>query len=322
MIRRLVRFLVVAAVVLAVLGLAFFSPSIMQCTFANGDPAAAPDPAFALPQASPSQVRFSLIKTAHVSAPEIFTYACGSLFRRVRMLQVAVLVEHPQGSFLFDTGLGRNVDAQVAEDMPFWARQLFTYEKEVPAHDQLEAAGVPLPRLIAASHAHWDHVSAIKDFPDAEILVPAAEKAFIDTMQWPAVLRSQVAGDAIHWRTLNFEDKPFAGFPQSADLYGDGSVIFVPLHGHTPGSVGLFLTLASGKRFFFVGDAVWRRDALKDARPKFWMMGAIVDTNAAKTEATLRHIAAVMKANPDLTVLPAHDGEAQDEIGYFPRRQE
>ena len=37
-------------------------------------------------------------------------------------------------------GLGRNIDAQVAEDMPWWARQVFTYEKDVPARDQLDAA--------------------------------------------------------------------------------------------------------------------------------------------------------------------------------------
>jgi hypothetical protein len=50
------------------------------------------------------------------------------------------------------------------------------------------------------------------------------------------------------------------------------------------------------------------------------MMGAIVDNDAEATDATLRQIAAVMKANPDLAIVPAHDAEAHDEIGYFPDR--
>src|SRR5207302_10697949 len=38
--------------------------------------------------------------------------------------------------------------------------------------------------------------------------------------------------------TLRFEPAPYETFDESADLYKDGSVIVVPLRGHTPGSVG------------------------------------------------------------------------------------
>jgi glyoxylase-like metal-dependent hydrolase (beta-lactamase superfamily II) len=40
--------------------------------------------------------------------------------------------------------------------------------------------------------------------------------------------------------TLQFDAKPYEVFDESADLYCDGSVVVVPLHGHTPGSVGIF----------------------------------------------------------------------------------
>ena len=35
--------------------------------------------------------------------------------------------------------------------------------------------------------------------------------------------------------TLQFEAKPYETFDESADLYKDGSVVLVPLRGHTPG---------------------------------------------------------------------------------------
>jgi glyoxylase-like metal-dependent hydrolase (beta-lactamase superfamily II) len=301
-----------------VLATLFFSPSIAVCTFANIEVAPA-SPGLLLPPAVPSEIRVSILKTGHTSAPEIFTYACGSLFRRVGINHMAVLIEHPQGNMLFDTGLGRNVDAQVASDMAWWAKLLFRYEKDTPARDQLDVAGIAPPRFIALSHAHWDHASALIDFPEAEVLIAGPEKTFMATPN-RAVLPSQISSNTIRWREVAFETKPYAGFPQSADVYGDGTAILVPLFGHTPGSVGLFLTTSTGKRYLFVGDAVWRRAALQTVRPKFWMMSAIVDNDAEATDAMLHQIAAVMNANPDLAIVPAHDAEAHDEIGYFPDR--
>ena len=155
-----------------------------------------------------------------------------------------------------------------------------------------------------------------RDFPEAEVLVAGAERTFM-AAPTHAVLPSQVSSSAIRWREIAFENKPYAGFPQSADIFADGTAVFVPLFGHTPGSVGLFVTTRTGKRYFFVGDAVWNRAALRHARPKFWIMGAIVDNDAQETGVALRQIAAVMKANPDLEVVPAHDAQAHDELGYF-----
>ncbi len=53
------------------------------------------------------------------------------------------------------------------------------------------------------------------------------------------------------------------GFDESLDLFGDGRLVLVPLPGHTPGSVGLFVTLDSGRRLFFSGDTSWRLEASK-----------------------------------------------------------
>src|SRR5207253_1345943 len=56
--------------------------------------------------------------------------------------------------------------------------------------------------------------------------------------------------------TLRFEPTPYETFDESADLYGDGSVVVVPLRGHTPGSVGVFVNLSPTRRLFYLGDAV------------------------------------------------------------------
>ncbi len=43
------------------------------------------------------------------------------------------------------------------------------------------------------------------------------------------------------WRSLTFESTPFANLSSSLDMHGDGSAVLVPLPGHTPGSIGLYL---------------------------------------------------------------------------------
>ncbi len=56
--------------------------------------------------------------------------------------------------------------------------------------------------------------------------------------------------------TLQFEAKPCEIFDESADLYRDGSVVVVPLRGHTPGSIGIFVNLSPTRWFLYVGDSV------------------------------------------------------------------
>ena len=55
---------------------------------------------------------------------------------------------------------------------------------------------------------------------------------------------------------------PTSDFPTSHDVYGDGSIVVVLAPGHTPGGVIIFVNLASGKRYAFVGDLVWQLEGI------------------------------------------------------------
>lgn len=291
--------------------------AILACLMAGPAWAA---PAATVPRpADPAPLRFSLVKTAEAHGQEGMVFEGGSLFKPVTINHVAVLVSHPGGNFLFDTGLGRRVDDQFGQEMSWWAKPLLAYGPVTPARDQLEAAGLPPVGRIIESHGHWDHASGLVDFPEAEVWVTEDEGRFLAQAGPPVVLRSQIDPPSIRWRIFELEDRPFASYARSLDLYGDGSAVLVPMPGHTPGSVGLFLTVASGRQYFFVGDTVWKVEAVARQAPKFWLAGWLVDHDGRATDEAVRQLHALMEANPALTIVPAHDAEVQDALGYFPK---
>jgi glyoxylase-like metal-dependent hydrolase (beta-lactamase superfamily II) len=280
---------------------------------------AAPGPAKA---AEPPAVSFAIVKTGKSTAKEALIYSGGSWSRGVDSNFVAILIRHGDRELLFDTGLGAKVDSQYAQGMPWWARGSFKYDKPIdPARAQLARAGAPPVSQIILSHSHWDHASGVVDFPGAEVWVAPEELAVIRKpgSGLGEAWRSQVGDRAIAWRALTFQAIAYHGFDRSLDLFGDGTVVLVPQFGHTPGSVGLFLTTSSGRRYFFCGDAVWSAAALKDARPKFWLANQLADADKRRTQAEIARMALLAKREPDLTIVPAHDSTVQNRLGYFPK---
>ncbi|MDO9177524.1 MAG: MBL fold metallo-hydrolase [Agitococcus sp.] len=273
------------------------------------------------PTKTTSPVSFAIIKTAKLPVAEGLVFSGGSLLKKVDSNFSAFLVRHGDSTFLFDAGLGNKVAEQYQQDMPLWQRLFFKYDDPVSsARSQLDRAGIAPVKTIILSHSHWDHASGISDFPDATVLAPEAEMAIIRHPttgvggSWP----SQVAAKTIKWKTLEFKPVAYENFDRSVDLFGDGSIVLVPLFGHTVGSVGMFVTVDSGKRYFFVGDAVWNAQALKKGSPKFWAARLLVDDDGAHTQQSIEQIRTLMAKRPEIVVIPAHDGTVQQALGYFP----
>ncbi len=272
-------------------------------------------------QATPAGVEFAIVKTGKTTTLKGMMMSGGGFTTKVDGNFSAILVKHGQTHFLFDSGLGSQIAQQYKQDMPWWALAFFKYEDPVlPVRQQLDQAGIPPIERIFLSHAHWDHASGLGDFPEAVVWASPEELTVVAHAapglggSWP----SQVSLKSIRWQALEFKPQPYKWFERSIDVFGDGSVVLVPLFGHTPGSIGMFVTVDSGKRFFFCGDAVWRADALKDGSPKFWPASLIVDKDREQTQHTIEQMRALIKQDPGLVVVPAHDDVVQAGLGYFP----
>ncbi len=204
-----------------------------------------------LGQASADPLRFSLIETARSTGTGEFRLNRSGWAEPETVSHVVVLIEHADARLLFGTGLGRQVDAQMAAELPWRPRR---YAKVWPVRDQLERAGIAVDRILLSS-PRWDQASGLADFPELPVLASRASLDYLGRATPPAVLPSQFR-HAVNWTVLAFDDGPFDGYAMSTDLFGDGSVVLVPLAEH--GALGLFLTVADGRRFFFSGDTLGR----------------------------------------------------------------
>ena len=167
----------------------------------------------------------------------------------------AFLVEHPEGSVLFDTGQ----TARAAE--PGWFPRWYPFFRlsrfELGPEDEV-AAQLARPedvRLVVLSHLHTDHVGGLDAFAHADVVVVRAEweratglggrlRGYLP-QRWPAGIRP---------RLVDVDGPPLGPFPATHDLLGDGRLVLVPLPGHTPSHAGL-LVRDETRTLLLAGDA-------------------------------------------------------------------
>jgi glyoxylase-like metal-dependent hydrolase (beta-lactamase superfamily II) len=263
------------------------------------------------------EVTLSLIKCGKMTSRQVFVYRGGSWSENYESGMAAVLVRHPAATFLFDTGFGANVDEHV-KSMPSLMQALTNYDKESSAAAQLKTNGIDPAgiKMIVISHSHWDHISGLEDFPNAEAWLAKEEQAYIQTLP-PRELVKQM-GDKLKLHPIEMSGLPYENFDRSFDLFSDGSIVLVPLPGHTPGSLGMFVNLRSGKRLFFIGDLTWAIEGVQLPAERPWMSRKLVDQDEEGVRRSIAKVHAIMKRYPEMIIVPAHDRRIHNKIAIFP----
>ena len=206
----------------------------------------------------------------------VYAFTCGHLTGefghlmeggegRIRLPIPAYLIEHPKGTALFDTGM--RPDCQHDPAARLGARLTGLFEFDYHPGEEISARLTALGRepekidLIINSHFHFDHVGGNALIPNATMLVQRRE--------WDAGMDPDSAAK----RGFNPRDFDLGHklrlVDGEHDVFGDGSVVCLPTHGHTPGHQSLKLHLAGGDVVLAADSCYFCRTLRERRLPRF-----------------------------------------------------
>jgi glyoxylase-like metal-dependent hydrolase (beta-lactamase superfamily II) len=204
-----------------------------------------------------------------------------------------VLLRHPQGNVLFDTGCHPSVP-----DNPEgrWGALAKFMVPIMPKGEHVlnSLAGVGLKPddidVVVCSHLHTDHCGCNEFFKRATFVIHASELAAARAAN--AASSGYFAADWDHPQNTDAIDG-------ERDLFGDNRIVLVPLPGHTPGIVGAMVALEKSGAFFLASDTVSLRATL-DTR--------IIPKNTWNAEALVKSLDEVARIEVGgATVICGHD---------------
>jgi glyoxylase-like metal-dependent hydrolase (beta-lactamase superfamily II) len=131
--------------------------------------------------------------------------------------------------------------------------------------------------------------------------------------QRPPLVRPDHLADAAV-ESFAWDGPPYENFSVSHDWFGDGSVILVPLPGHTPGSMGVFLNSVEGHRLLFIGDAAWSLDGVALPSHKARPLSLLTDEDPSLLSQTLWRLHHLQAHDRELIIVPAHDSTALQRV--------
>jgi len=236
------------------------------------------------------------------------TAARGGRWTPVEFPALCGLIRHPDhGWMLYDTGYAGHFFSATRT----WPERLYrsALPVELPPDEVLKTqlAGFGLTQAdiatVIVSHYHGDHIAGLRDFPNARFVALDA-----DTKRFTALRgkrwRATFGG---HLPTLLPDDylNRVAPFETGLDLFGDGSLLGVPLPGHSHGQLGLFIPDANGRPAFLVADACWSLPALREGRlPSRLAMFATAERR--RFIETFNGLFGIARRENAITLLPSH----------------
>jgi glyoxylase-like metal-dependent hydrolase (beta-lactamase superfamily II) len=225
--------------------------------------------------------RIEVEKVGEFAFPRTLVVAGGG-FHLHPMVLLAHRVVWPDHSLIIDTAMG-----------PAASKKMPGSKLDAGAFDRVQAA-MKKASIIVFTHEHVDHVGGVATAPDFAAIAKQV-RITREQLDGPKLERGDFPPGAL----ASLEPLSYQGVYAVAP-----GVVLQKAPGHSVGSQIIYVELASGQRFLFVGDIAWTHDniTLQTGRP--WIAKPLMGEDRPAVAAQLRAIA---QLPPDVHVIVAHD---------------
>lgn len=260
----------------------------------------------------------AMASTAHSADVELWRLDCGeievrdlSLFsdtfnhagEKRTLTDSCYLIRHDQDYMLWDAGLPA---ALLGAKLDPTAVLAPTLARDIPA--QLAEIGVTPGQIgrVGISHNHFDHVGQAAAFPQATLLMGAADLAQFkaDPLPFavdPAFIKPWLDGAS-----------KIDAISGDRDVFGDGTVTILSTPGHTPGETSLLVRLAKTGAVVLSGDVAHFEEQFESRGvPTF-------NHDRAETLASMERLTGIAKAL-NATLIVQHDARDIAKLPIFPK---
>jgi glyoxylase-like metal-dependent hydrolase (beta-lactamase superfamily II) len=245
-------------------------------------------------------------------------------FQKVQFPAHFIYIKHPtKGHILVDTGYSEHF-LKETRYLPYSIYAKVTpvqFHRENSAVEQLKRLGVEKEQVqfVFISHFHADHVSGLRDFPNATFICSKVAFAFVKNKNGLNALKHgyipTLLPDDFEERVEYIENKSkvtvenkqlneLSNDGQLYDVLGDQSLLAMDLSGHAKGQFGLYFETSEHK-VWWIADAVWDSDAYQyDQLPSRISKLILYDYQLFRK--TMKHIHLYHKRYRDIFIIPAH----------------
>ena len=229
---------------------------------------------------------------------------------RIALPVSVYLIEHPKGLILIDTGWHTDNRKHQMKNLKFqWIANKADLLDGQAVHEQLARLGFQPEDLdmVLLSHLHCDHADGLRH-------VKNAKKIMVSQEEWDSANKDKIKYLHHEWKgvdvqTFQLKESGHGPFGKSFDVFGDGTVEFIWIPGHSDGLCATKLTnTETGDYILLTSDAGYAAESWKEN-----LTPGVVN-NREQAQASLDWVRQTVNDPHCLLALANHDPEVKPQV--------